>query len=112
MANINKGKTPVKATPLVMTEEMQKAIELVKKHPEMEDLFSVISGSYEELNEALASAFGLDAWFNAYLQSDAFTSLSRDKRAEAFSLYRAIYTFFECIENVCQRHNVGVYKQD
>lgn len=111
MANINKDKAPVKATPLVMTEEMQKAIDLVKNHPEIEGVYTIVSNNYETINDALSMSFGIGGWFEEYIKSDTFVRLSPENRAKAFNIYTDIRLMFNIVEDYCAMHKTGLFKE-
>jgi hypothetical protein len=62
-----------------------------------EKLRSLSDDHYSHIDNAIDSGFGIESWFRAYIQSDAFARLPPEIKLEAFNTYEGIKKYLKSI---------------
>jgi len=68
------------------------------QNPELsEKLRSLADDHYTHIDDSIDSGYGLENWFRAYIQSDAFARLPPEIKLDAFNTYEGIKKYLNSV---------------
>jgi hypothetical protein len=70
-----------------------------------EKLRSLADDHYTHINDSIDSGYGLESWFRAYIQSNAFAGLPPELKLDTFNTYEGIKKYLNSVFDIIDAYD-------